>query len=261
MFAPLRLTVPYKLQPLIQKWPYSTVPFGLVKLGYKAKNILFALEYLYWQAKKGKGSLKLLAEFGVASGEGLRQMYILAELFCLYHNIGMSTIVGFDSFEELHHTDNPADQGEWSVGDYKGDYDRLISFIEFAGWSCNCKIIKGYFEYSIPADPSFSPDLILVDCDYYTSTVDIFKALKERVRSGAIVYFDDLGSNFYNNNLGEEKFIHEVNKGVYGHAYNLHRISSHCYIWSNSDKPVLKSDQTGTLSIGLKHSTKLGNFY
>ena len=233
---------------------------GAPRFGHRAQNILFALEFLRQGLVRGRNSLDQIAEFGTASGEGLRQLYILTRHFTDAHGLKMPTIYGFDSFSGLHESTDPSDLGSWSTGDYPGEYETLQNFINHAGWEDNCRLVAGMFGETLPRHPEVVPNLILVDCDYYSSTRDVFEVLKDRIASGTVVYFDDLGTNFYNRNMGEERFIHEVKTGRFGEQYVLNHIHGNCYVWSNSDRPATKKTQD-VLRIPLKSETGLGDFY
>jgi len=229
--------------------------------GGRARHIIQALDFIRVNVLRRRGRLAQIAEFGVAAGEGLRQLAILTLHYCTLHKIAVPTIYGFDSFEGMHRTDHPADIGTWSQGDYKGNYEALFSWLASTGLDTHVKLEKGYFrDTARNMPPEFAPDFLLIDCDYYTSTRDVFDALKERLPSGAVVYFDDLGTNYWNRNLGEERLIHEVNTGELGPQYHLERLTEKLWVWSNSDKPVRKSEER-QLMIPLHMDTRLGDFY
>ncbi len=124
-----------------------------------------------------------------------------------------------------------------------------------------CELVKGYFREALARTPeTFAPDFVLIDSDYYTSARDVFEILKDRLPTGTVIYFDDLGTNFYNRLMGEERLIDEVNKGLLGDPYHLHHLWDRCFVWSNATKPVPKSEQS-KLDIPLRRSTRLENFY
>lgn len=231
------------------------------RFGFRARNILFALKYIHSNLIRGRTQFTQVAEFGVAQGEGFRQLVILTLHFCALRKIPPPIFHAFDTFEGMPKTTHHSDQGTWSEGDYPGDELQLRKLLDDHGLAKTCQLHKGLFSDTLPPiTESFSPNLILVDCDYYTSTCDIFENLKSVLNSGTMVYFDDLGTNFYNRNMGEERFIHELNSGEFGKQYHLHHLFEKLYVWSNSDKPLLKAgDQT--LHIPLKHSMKLESFY
>lgn len=231
------------------------------KYGPRSIEIIFALKNYYLNYLKGRvDKLTTIAEFGVAEGEGLRQLAILTSNFFTLNKSDPPTIYGFDSFEGMHDSDHPADIGTWEKGDYLGDKEKLETYFR-SNKMHNVKLVKGYFNKTLnDIEDSFCPQFILIDCDYYTSTLDIFENLKNKLQSGTLIYFDDLGTNFYNRNMGEEKVIHEINNGTLGESFHLEKLYRRVYVWSNSEKPIKKINQD-KLSIPLQKSSKLSDFY
>ncbi len=230
-------------------------------LGGRAKNLIFALNYIRAGIAGGRTCLEQIAEFGVAAGEGFRQLNLLVRHYAALHTLAVPRMWAFDSFQGMPPTDDPADAGTWSTGDYPGDEANLRQFLKDAGWEAECTVVPGLFAESIPPlVGELSPDLLLVDCDYYTSTLQVFTALKDALPTGAVVYFDDLNTNFGNRNLGEERLIHEVNQGVLGKPYHLHHLWDRTYVWSNAERPVRKVS-ADVLEIPLKPTARLGDLY
>jgi hypothetical protein len=60
--------------------------------------------------------------------------------------------------------------------------------------------------------------------------------------------------------MGEERFIYELNKGLFGQQYYLHNIFDKLYVWSNSEKPIMKS-RDDILHVNLKEEFTLQDFY
>jgi hypothetical protein len=231
------------------------------RFGFRARNILYALKYLHSNILRGRVNFNNVAEFGVAQGEGFRQLVILTLSFCALRSIPAPEFHAFDTFEGLPESNDPSDVGTWDKGDYPGDLTKLQALLDKNGVGKFCHLHKGLFSETLPKmGLEFSPSLIMVDCDYYTSTKDIFENLKGSLASGTVVYFDDLGTNFYNKNMGEERFIHELNSGYFGNEYYLHNIYDKLYVWSNSTKPIMKS-RSDVLHIHLKDDFVLDDFY
>lgn len=248
---------------------FSALPFGdkmrritkTPQFGSRTKSILIALQRLEQNNRRTGNQISQIAEFGVANGEGFRQLVIFTMHYCALHQIPIPYFYGFDTFDGLPTSDNPADAGEWEPGDYPGNIEKLSHFIENNKWNRHCRLVKGLFSKSLPTMPeNFSPDFILIDCDYYTSTRDVFEYLKGKLKSGTIVYFDDIDTNFQNRYLGENRLIHELNEGMFGDKFYLYQISHHLYVWSNSEDPVLKKEEK-IFNIPLKESAKLGDFF
>jgi predicted O-methyltransferase YrrM len=116
----------------------------------------------------------LILEFGVEKGASLRHLASLTP----------RTVHGFDSFEGL--------PGDWGgTKEAKGAFDLKGRLPKVPG---NAKLHIGWFDQTLPAflaaDPSPAA-LIHVDCDIYSSTVTIFDALKDRIRPGTVIVFDE----------------------------------------------------------------------
>ena len=95
---------------------------------------------------------------------------------------------------------------------------------------------KGLFSDTVSKlEEKYIPDFILIDCDYYSSTCDSMLPLFGKLKTGTIIYFDDLGVHFYNKNFGEEKFIYETRKGAFGDQYYLHHLKNKLYVYSDAN--------------------------
>ena len=91
---------------------------------------------------------------------------------------------GFDSFEGF-------------PDDGRIDWQKPFKVIEMPDTPKNVTLVKGYFSDSLDPFLTDTPGKIAfvnVDCDIYSSTVDIFTALEKhgRMEAGVIIYFDEL---------------------------------------------------------------------
>jgi hypothetical protein len=114
-------------------------------------------------------------EFGVYSGGTIRH---------IARRKPNVTIHGFDSFEGL-----PEAWGGFSLG--RSAFSRQGQLPRVPG---NVILHKGWFNETIPpwCVSSTGPVRFLhVDCDLYSSTVDIFAALRDRIQAGTIILFDE----------------------------------------------------------------------
>lgn len=116
-----------------------------------------------------------LLEFGVNTGETIR---MIANTF------PKRPVFGFDSFVGL-----PED---WTgSGKVAGDFNRDGVLPEVPG---NVTLCSGWFSDSIPKwKEAHSEPLAFchIDCDLYSSTVDVFEALADRFQPGTIIVFDE----------------------------------------------------------------------
>jgi hypothetical protein len=116
----------------------------------------------------------LVLEFGVEKGASLR--HLAAHTTRIVH--------GFDSFEGL--------PGDWGgTKEAKGAFDLKGRLPQIPP---NAKLHIGWFDQTLPAFLATNAEpcaLIHIDCDIYSSTVTIFDALKERIRPGTVIVFDE----------------------------------------------------------------------
>lgn len=117
----------------------------------------------------------LRLEFGVWRGNSIRRC---AERF------PSEQWYGFDSFEGF-------------PDDGRVDWQKPFKVIQLPDTPANVTLVKGYFSDTLdpfltetPGDVAF----VNVDCDIYSSTVDIFTALEkhDRIRPGLVIFFDEL---------------------------------------------------------------------
>ncbi|WP_424941289.1 HAD-IIIC family phosphatase [Aliiroseovarius sp. S253] len=91
---------------------------------------------------------------------------------------------GFDSFEGF-------------PDDGRVDWQKPFKVIRLPDTGDNVTLVKGYFSDTLDpflADTPGEVAFVNVDCDIYSSTVDIFTALEKhkRMRAGLVIYFDEL---------------------------------------------------------------------
>lgn len=139
-----------------------------------------------YSPSKGKGSVwnpalpfvnknGLILEFGVAKGSTIN---MLAKLF------PHRAIHGFDSFDGL-----PAD---W-LHRKKGAFKVNLKDIHF---DSNVEIHVGLFKDTLPgfveSHKGEHVSLLHIDCDLYESTKEVFDHLREMIRPGTVIFFDEI---------------------------------------------------------------------
>ncbi len=126
------------------------------------------------QAISAEGKSPLFLEFGVHRGGTINHLASL---------LPEETIYGFDVFTGL-----PED---WRTGFTKG----LFAVSKLPNVRSNVELVTGLFSESLPpflaARPHAKVALLHVDCDLYSSTVDIFQNLSPMLAPGTIVCFDE----------------------------------------------------------------------
>ena len=153
-----------------------------LKKRLSSRNQIF--EFLADQCKTGS---PLYLEFGVFKGETIRKISsMITNEMALFH--------GFDSFLGLPERWNRFNkQGHFSTkGRIPEILDSRVSF--FSGW----------FDFVLPnyALPPHDLLIINIDCDLYSSTKTVLKALTSNIKVGTYLYFDE----FYDRNHERKAF-------------------------------------------------------
>jgi hypothetical protein len=113
-------------------------------------------------------------EFGVHEGVSINH---LAQLTT-------AKVWGFDSFEGL--------PGDWTRSLRKGLFTTGGRLPEVAG---NVVLVKGWFSETLPRfvaeEDGFFASLLHVDCDLYQSAREVLLGLKDHLREGSVIVFDE----------------------------------------------------------------------
>ncbi len=141
---------------------------------------------------------------------------------------------GFDTFEGMPASNDKADfvfegigvkQQDWTTGSFAANEEDVRKRLQEHGFQ-NFTLFKGLFSESltdtvIAEIAKRPPFLVIVDCDYYSSTVDIFRRILPIVPNGCVFYFDDTYLNYFSSLSGELRAIKELNEGKFGAGYEL----------------------------------------
>jgi hypothetical protein len=132
--------------------------------------------------------------------------------------------LGFDSFEGMPAPRDGDDGLIWRQGDLPGELESLQKYLD-ARYR-DFQLVKGYFADTLPQIRDFlsqsPPIFVSIDCDYYSSTMDVLSfLLPELTPNGCLFYFDDISINFYSDKTGEMKAVTEVNAGKFGSHIQL----------------------------------------
>lgn len=171
-------------------------------------------------SRQGTANKFSLLEFGVAEGDGFTRLLHFRDVWARRLGIRSQILaVGFDTFEGLPEPRAEDYATGWLGGDYPGDLPSLqgylgVRFQDFV-------LIKGLFSDTLRAQRTllqeFPPIFVAIDCDYYSSAVDVLQELlPDMAPHGCLFYFDDVGVNFYSDKTGELRAIAEVNAGRFG---------------------------------------------
>jgi hypothetical protein len=117
----------------------------------------------------------LFLEFGTYQGDSINSLAKLRP---------RSTFYGFDSFQGLP-------EG-WTAGAREGG---LSTHGRVPCVRKNVKLVPGFFEVTLPEFLTLHPDapvaFVHVDCDLYSSTMTVLRALKSRLQVGTVLVFDE----------------------------------------------------------------------
>ena len=124
------------------------------------------------------GKNNLVCEFGVASGRSLRMTQELLPLDII-------EIHGFDTFTGLPQAWGNEPAGSYSTGGVVPDVEQGKVYFH-----------KGLFRQTIPRFLESQPDDAVlayanIDCDLYTSTLDILESMYDRIVPGTVLVFDE----------------------------------------------------------------------
>jgi Macrocin-O-methyltransferase (TylF) len=166
-----------------------------------------------------------MLEFGVANGDTLQLMLHFRDVWQRRLQLPKKIeVLGFDTFEGL-----PAPRGGdvglyYREGDYASSQEEVQAHL--ARLFANFRLVKGLFGETLRLEREFlienPPIFIAIDCDYYSSTMDIFEALLPQiVPHGCMFYFDDVMVNSWSTMTGELRAIKEVNAGRFGSEIEL----------------------------------------
>lgn len=103
----------------------------------------------------------------------------------------------FDSFEGLPPPKDERDEHPvWVEGTMRTELDQFHNLCKKRGIPRNCyEVVPGFYNESLPKlTQEKAPDriaLAYIDCDLYSSTVDVLDFLWPRLRHGMIIAFDD----------------------------------------------------------------------
>lgn len=169
-------------------------------------------------------------EFGVYQGDSLRLSALRHPNRCFF---------GFDSFEGF------PDDGR---RDWKQDF--AVEWLPEV--PNNCSLVKGWFSETLPAfldNNSHQIDFINIDCDIYSSTVDVFSTLEQsgRLRPGQIIFFDELvnySSYLWNESFALFEMLERTGYGIEWIAahQNIRLVDETLALLSNNTHPTWKED-------------------
>lgn len=212
---------------LVANWD-KLQPHGLVDSAHPAVNRSTVLDRTIEMIGDREGQR---LEFGVWQGKSIKRC---AEAFPQHHWFG------FDSFEGF-------------PDDGRVDWQKPFKVIELPDTPSNVTLVKGYFSETLdPFLVEHQDDplaFINIDCDIYSSTVDIFAALEkhQKLKPGLVIYFDELinySDYMWNESLALFEMLERTGLGLKWHFYdqNLRTPRESVEMFHSGDHPTWMDD-------------------
>lgn len=151
-------------------------------------------------------------EFGVFRGF----TFLSAQRSCDELGLGRVHFYGFDSFEGLPEVEGiDKTNNQFFEGQFACSKDEVVSNLTENGmdWS-RATLIEGFFSDSLTEDakeqhPFRQVAVAFIDCDLYSSTVEVLDWLESLLTDGSILLFDDWYSFGESPDLGQQKAFAE----------------------------------------------------
>lgn len=192
----------------IQEWMINTF---CIQVKWQPREKLQACfeEQLEWLAEHagGAGKLGSYLEFGVYQGNSLACMYRAVKA----QGADEMRLLGFDSFEGL--PDSAELDKIWSPGQFRSDKSFTEYLLEKEGVDMDrVLLVKGFYDEVLTDELAQdialeTADVVMIDCDLYTSTRDALAFCGPRFGSHSVIFFDDWFST--DENHGEQKAFRE----------------------------------------------------
>lgn len=134
--------------------------------------------------------------------------------------LSASPVFAFDTFKGLPPSSDPRDLNPgWHPGKFATSREAVNAKVRRLGFNRETEtvhLIEGAFADTLTSarrEPlsAFPPSIVLIDCDYYSSAILVLEWLRPLLRSGCLVFFDDLWEFFGHPDYGELAAIREFN--------------------------------------------------
>lgn len=156
------------------------------ELMYGSAEIIYK-SFAYLMNNKISGNY---AEFGVFNGNTTLEGFAASRVFGLDE---MQFYV-FDSFEGLPELDNKDTQEIFFKGQFSSSLDNFVNNLKVEHVNIErFHIFPGYYNETLPKLNLGELKLafVFIDCDLYSSTVPVLEFIKDKLRQGSIIAFDD----------------------------------------------------------------------
>lgn len=181
------------------------------------------MEYQYWEGQAGVIPLGNYFEFGLLEGRSFGRCYNTVGR--LARDLGYGTVAelgvqmyGFDSFQGLPEPGEFDRRVGWVKGAMACGRERFETNMDRQGLPrAAYHLIEGYYEQSLTDAlrrqlTDHAPSLVMMDCDFYSSTKTVLDWLRPMLRDGTFFMFDDIWAYMGHPDFGELRAIREFNE-------------------------------------------------
>lgn len=182
-------------------------------------------------ADEGAGPWGSYYEFGVGGGNTLVSFVRAFRDFERTHGSVQETfhIFAFDSFKGLPAPTSVRDEHPgWKQGSFAHTLEEVqgrIASEHIDPERLRIRFVPGFYEESLTESlreelHERPPSLVMVDVDFYSSASIVLRWLRPMLRTGAILYFDDVWGYHGDPEKGELAAINEINRQGEGRLVN-----------------------------------------
>jgi len=180
------------------------------------------LEYQYWENTAHVIPIGNYYEFGLAGGFTFKRAHqaideIARDLgFAGTTELGVK-MFGFDSFEGLPNPGQWDRRSGWEQGTFSTGQDTFERNMDDAKVPRGAyQLVPGFYETSLTKAlraelEDQKPSIVMMDCDFYTSTTTALEWLRPLLRDGTMFIFDDIWAYMGHPDFGELRAIREFN--------------------------------------------------
>ncbi len=216
----IKSTIETMLRPYPPLFRLASTAYHRLRGGMRSLNpdTVDALARAFELAQREDAVASSAEPFGDYYEFGLFRGYTLFKAYEIAARLGLeeARFYGFDSFQGLPAATGPdAGDARFFEGQFACSRGEVERHLASAGMSmARTRLVEGFFEASLTADlkaslPRRKARIVLVDCDYYTSTRTVLHWLGNLVGPGTVLLFDDWDSYDLEPGLGQPKAFEE----------------------------------------------------
>jgi O-methyltransferase len=186
------------------------------------ETIYRTFEYQYWENESNVIPFGNYYEFGLLNGASFLRCY--RALTALAKDLGYPGVnefgvrlYGFDSFEGLPEPGESDRRTGWERGAMACGRDKFEEIMDRQRVPREAyHLIEGFYQNSLTAELRDSlkdnkPSLVMMDCDFYSSTKTVLEWIRPLLRDGTFFMFDDIWAFMGHPDFGELRAIREFN--------------------------------------------------